>query len=209
MIKSSNGEKTGRILAIILAAGRSERFSSLKQLCKLRGKSLIEIAVGNAIASGTEAVVVLGHKWKTVARHIRSRKLRCSKVVNRQYNQGQFSSLRYALTRYNMKKYSGFLIYPVDYAVVRKKTIRTLISSFFRDKKHMIFSPVHRGRMGHPVLISTAILDEFFSLPPDATARDVIYKDMKRIRKVFVNDMGIYMDVDTPADLMIIRGLKN
>jgi CTP:molybdopterin cytidylyltransferase MocA len=67
--------------------------------------------------------------------------------------------------------------------------------------------PRYRGRRGHPVYVSAALIPEFLALPEDAKASDVIHRHAGLIRYLDVEDAGVISDVDDAESYRrLVRG---
>jgi CTP:molybdopterin cytidylyltransferase MocA len=182
--------KPERIIPIILAAGSSDSLPFPKALAPFGQKSALHIAVQNcAFLPG--AVVVLGSDADRIAPHVpKSVKI----VLNKKWREGQISSLRAALQYIDAD--AAFLIYPVDHALLTRKTVQQLVRSFHScSSSQQILMPRHKDAYGHPVIVSAAVRPEFFSA---STAREVIYRLPQRIRTQNVTTSSIFEDFNTP-----------
>lgn len=61
------------------------------------------------------------------------------------------------------------------------------------------------GRRGHPVGFSASLRDELLALDGDTGARAILERHAALIVKVRSDDPGIFVDIDTPQDLMRLR----
>lgn len=181
--------KRDQIVPIILAAGSSRGLPFPKALAPFGGKAAVDIAVENCRYIG-RPMVVLGSD----AERIRGRVPSAAKtVINRNWPRGQLSSLCCALN--GVPKGAAFLIYPVDLPLLQRGTLQRLVRAFRgRNAPEEIVMPRHRGKYGHPVIVSAAVRNEFFTAK---TARDVIYRLPGRIRIVEVHTGAIYEDFRT------------
>jgi molybdenum cofactor cytidylyltransferase len=71
---------------------------------------------------------------------------------------------------------------------------------------HAIVVPRYGGRRGHPVVFSSALFGEILATPDELGARHVVRQDASRVYELDVDDPGVLVDVDTPADLARLRG---
>lgn len=58
-----------------------------------------------------------------------------------------------------------------------------------------------QGRRGHPVGLSAHLRDELLALDGDMGARDVVARHAGEIMRIESDDPGIFIDIDTRADL--------
>ena len=182
--------KREKIIPIILAAGSSQALPFPKALAPFGRKTALEIAVQNCSFLGGN-LVVLGSD----AEHILPRVPKSAHVViNPRWREGQLSSLQTALQ--NIDPADAFLIYPVDHALLKRKTVEQLVRAFRgRSKSQEIVMPRHKSAYGHPVIVSAAVRSEFFQAP---TAREVIYQVPERICVLNVRTSSIFEDFSTP-----------
>jgi molybdenum cofactor cytidylyltransferase len=96
---------------------------------------------------------------------------------------------------------SGVLIHLVDHPLVTQATMQAICAAH-AAKPQAIIIPTCNGRQGHPTLFPWAILAE---LTPSATLRDIVRKDSARMLRIPVEDEGVFLDMDTPADYEALR----
>jgi len=184
----------GSVAAILLAAGKSRRMGSCKQLLLLGGSTVI-IRCLDALAAGgvDEIVVVVSEEGQDVAEAIRDFPVRF--VINTTEDGDMASSVRAgrdALT----DGASAVIVLPGDYPLVSAETISSLIAEHAVSPASIIV-PCHAGQRGHPLLFARTILDE---LDGDLILRDLVRRDPQRVRLLEVNDPGVLHDMDTPED---------
>ncbi|MCK0713396.1 NTP transferase domain-containing protein [Chromohalobacter sarecensis] len=85
-----------------------------------------------------------------------------------------------------------------DMPAIRSDTLLHL--QRLADTEH-ILRPCYAGRPGHPVLFGRAFWPALTRLDGDTGARRLIRQHPERYREVEVDDPGILLDIDTPADL--------
>ena len=185
------------LVPIILAAGppsssaRRATKDFLKPLARFGKKTALEIAVENC-AGLARPVVVLGYQ----AARVRPAVPRGARVVvNRRWRAGQLASLLAGLRR--VPSGSAFMLYPVDYPLLTRATIRRLVKAFrLRRARQEIVAPVFQGRSGHPVLFAAGVRAE---LKQARTAKEVVYRDRRRLRLAPVGTSAIWLDYRTPS----------
>jgi CTP:molybdopterin cytidylyltransferase MocA len=178
------------IVPIILAAGSSKHLGFPKALAKFGRKSALRLAVHNC-AGLSRAIVVLGSDARRVRPAVPKR---VRVVFNQRWREGQISSIRCALR--HIPASAAFIIYPVDHCLLRKRTVQALVRAFYgRENGKVIVTPEHKGRLGHPIIVASAIRREFFA---EETARDIVYRDPGRNWVIPTRTSTIYEDFDTP-----------
>ena len=176
---------------IILAAGRSSRLGFPKVTARFGERTAVEIAVENC-AGLARPIVVLGHDAvglrKAVPQDARV-------AVNRRWRQGQTTSLLTGLR--HVPRNADFMLYPLDFPLLTPEVVRRLVAAFLRrSKTQAITAPSFRRRAGHPVIFAAKIRRE---LETAKAARDVVYRDLSRIRFASVRTPAIWLDFDTPS----------
>ncbi|MEA1953576.1 MAG: NTP transferase domain-containing protein [Campylobacterota bacterium] len=83
---------------VLLAAGKSSRTSTVKQLYPIKGEYLINVQIGTLHSYGFDVAVVLGHEYEKIRTVIKN----CVTIVhNKNYEEGMFSSVKKAFEALN------------------------------------------------------------------------------------------------------------
>jgi molybdenum cofactor cytidylyltransferase len=183
---------------IVLAAGESRRMGYPKPLLEIGGRSFIEHIVETMLAVVPRLVIVIGAHRERVRATI-PRDARITVVENPDYPRGQLSSLKVGLGALQSDS-SGALVHLGDHPMVRVETFRAIVDSYDRMGKPIVIAR-HGGRRGHPVIFDRALFGELLSAPEEEGARHVVNADASRVSYVDLDDPGINLDLDTPADL--------
>ena len=179
-----------KIVPVLLAAGSSERLGFPRPLAVFGRKNALAIAVENC-AGLARPIMVLGCDAEKIRPAV-PRGVRL--VTNRRWRSGQLSSLLCALR--HVPPGAAILLYPVDQPLLRRQTIQQLVRAFrARNALEAIVVPRHRDATGHPLLVAASVLPEFFQAK---TAREVIYREPRRVRQVSVRTTAILADFATP-----------
>lgn len=190
-----------KVAAILLAAGRSSRMGSCKQLLALGDTTVIGRCLDTLLRGGvSEIVVVVSEGGRKVADAAEARSARV--VVNREADGDMASSIRTGRDALGAE-YSEVIVALCDYPLVDPSTVEILVREH-AEFPGRIITPRHKERRGHPLLISREILDE---LDGGMTLRDVMQHDPARLHDVPVDDPGILIDMDTPEDYARICSL--
>ena len=94
----------------------------------------------------------------------------------------------------------GWLILPGDMPLVQPSSILAVAGAL---QDHVIAYAQHRGRRGHPVGFSAELYSELVTLTGDEGARRVVARYPAHGQEV--DDRGVLVDIDTPADLEAAR----
>ncbi len=187
---SSRMTELEKVVPIILAAGSSKKLGMPKAVAPFGQKTALRMAVENC-SRLERPIVVLGCD----AEHVRGAVPRAAQVVvNERWRRGQLSSLLCAME--SVPQSAAVLIYPVDHPLLQKHTVTQLVREFRKRKASQeIVMPRHKGKYGHPIILSAALRDELYRA---ATAREVVYRIPERIRAFEARTRAIYQDFDTP-----------
>lgn len=183
------------IVALVLAAGRSERVGRPKALLPC-GETTFLRSILNTLSTSRvdEYRVVLGHEAAAIRSASRIGKDVC--VVNESYRDGMLSSVQCGI-RALPRQTAGFLLWPVDHPLVRTETVDLLVREFRRSLAPVVV-PVHGGRRGHPVVFHERSALELLEAPADRGARAVVHAHRTDRVELEVEDAGVTTDINTP-----------
>ena len=210
---------TERVYPILLAAGPPRGLPFPKALAPFEGKTALGIAVEVCrSAAGLGApIVVLGCQARRVKTAMRRLRLVIGRpaivvVTNSRWRNGQITSLVAGMRRLP-RDAAGFLLYPVDYPLVRARLVDRLLRRFYRrGAGQQIVAPAIGPRTGHPILVARALIPEFRACERrGGTAREVIYRKTQpdRMARVAVRDRAIHVDFDSQASYQrCLRALR-
>lgn len=170
---------------------------SPKLILPLGGETVIEKVIGLFRQAGVnEIVVVLGHGAQTVLPHLVNKG--ANWVINDDYRSGMFSSVRKGAASI-AGKCRGFFVLPADMPLVKPDTLKTLMAAFGEEGK-LVFRPCHRGRHGHPPLISSSLIPAILKFKGAGGLRAFFARLESSITDIECKDPGILEDLDTPED---------
>lgn len=190
---------SNRLDGILLAAGESRRMGYPKPLLTIDGKTFIEKIAVTMLAVVPRLVVVLGAHAKRIRPAI-PRDERIVIVENPNYSRGQLSSLKIGLGAVQSDA-AGAIVHLTDHPMVRVESFRAIVESFERNRKPIVIAR-SGGQRGHPVIFDRSIFAELQQAPESEGARHVVNADASRVEYVDLDDPGINLDLDTPADLI-------
>jgi molybdenum cofactor cytidylyltransferase len=96
-------------------------------------------------------------------------------------------------------KANGWIIGLADMPWIRATTISQVMTAMHNG--HALVAPRYQSLRGHPVGFGQEYREVLLNLKGDAGARSVLKQHKSHLHYLDVNDPGILMDVDTPADL--------
>jgi molybdenum cofactor cytidylyltransferase len=192
--------RTLKVAAIVLAAGRSLRMSPRNKLLELvKGKPVIVHVVDAALRSGAEAVIVVtGFEARRLEEAMRGSNVTIAH--NAYYEQGLSATIQTGLEALP-PNIDGALILLGDMPEIESKDLRALIAAFTARDGQGICVPVRHGSRGNPVLWGACYFAEMMALSGDVGAKQLLARHAENVVEVPVSSDGIFVDVDTAADM--------
>jgi CTP:molybdopterin cytidylyltransferase MocA len=183
---------------VVLAAGEATRFGSPKQLAELDGRPLLEHAVEavSAVPAIDRIVVVLGAHADEIRAKVDF--LDTEPIFCEGWREGQAASLRAGLAE--LGEVEAALVTLGDQPRITPQVIALALDHF--DGKRPV-RMIYQGRPGHPVVLPRAMIPRVMELEGDVGARGLL--EQARVREAEAGHLASAADVDTPADLEVLR----
>jgi molybdenum cofactor cytidylyltransferase len=190
-------EVHGRVAAIVLAAGRSTRMGTPKQLLTWGQTTLLgEVVNRLSRCAVTEVVAVTGAAREAVEASLRETPAR--PVFNPDFASSEMArSLQVGLAALPPKT-SAVLVALADQPQIEPEIVNSIIQRW-RETQAQVVAPYHKGQRGHPMLFDSALWPAIAQLPPTANPREML-RVAAHLERVEVNTDSIFLDLDTPAD---------
>lgn len=188
------------IAAIILAAGRSSRFSAnpeeTKLVAPLCGKPLVRHAAEAAFGSRAKPIfVVTGHAASQVEAALAD--LQLTLIANPNHQSGLSSSLKAGIAALP-ETAAGAVILLADMPRVSSSIIDQLIQRFeLAAKPPLAVAPVRCGVRGNPVLIGRGLFASLARIEGDRGARAILDAAGSSVLECAIDDEAIEIDIDT------------
>lgn len=194
---------TMRLAALVAAAGLSSRMRDFKPLLPFADTSMIACIIGKFIAVGAEPVVVVtGHNHNLLTPA--AEKAGAETVLNPCYaDTGMFESLVVGLGHL-AGRCDAVFIQPCDIPLVATGTLGELLR-VFQDGGGMAVRPVHRGRGGHPLLLSAEAMPFLCAYGGEGGLRQALRLLPGRVVDVPVDDEGTLLDANRPEEYQALR----
>lgn len=180
---------------IILAAGKSARLGSAKQLLNYRGKSLLQHSIDAARDSLAKTViVVLGSEMEKIEQELDQSKIQL--VKNPLWESGMASSIHFGIQKLKniLPEADGAIFMVCDQPFVTSTLLNKLIDKHRATGKNIVASK-YADTLGTPTFFHHSFLDELASLKGDTGAKSLINK--YKSQSEFINfDLG-RIDIDT------------
>lgn len=193
-------------VGILMAAGRGRRFDPAGARNKLlqvlpSGDPVVVASARKLLAVMPRVVAVVPPDDGGVAALLAG--LGCEVTVCAEADSGMAASLVHAL-RHSLSDADeapdAWLVALGDMPHVAPSTLAALRDALAAGAP--IVAPVHAGRRGNPVGFGRVHLDALLALQGDQGARRLL--QTCPVTEVAVQDRGIFLDIDTPADLSTV-----
>ena len=183
--------------AILLAAGESTRMGQLKAFLPWRGQTLLEHQISCLLEGGAERVlVVLGHRAGELRPFLESKE-GVAWTLNPGYRQGKTTSIKAGLSALDPEAVEDILLLNVDQPRTARDVARIL--SVHRSRGHAVTVPEYRGKGGHPIVLSAALLPELLEIEEESQGiKAVVRRRLESVNRVPLDNPEILLDLNTP-----------
>lgn len=185
-----------QIDCLLMAAGLSSRMGRWKQMLPFLGRPLIDHAVNNALSFCDRVVLVTGFRGEELKAYFEDDE-RVVCVSNEEYSLGMFSSIQ---TGVRLIESDFFFVTHGDLPLLPRRVFAELWEARGVDACF----PVWQGRRGHPVLLSSRLIESIIQSSGGGAMRHVLSD-----RKVLDLDLGcaeVCFDIDTPQAYQALLG---
>lgn len=185
-----------RCFAVVLAAGRSQRFGASKQLFEVGGVPMVRKAAALARAvCGDFTLLVAGHEWRSV---INAADGQCQFVaINENFVDGIGSSIACA-ARSLAQSADSLLILLADQPLITAEHLSALTCTWSGDQNEIV-ATAFAGAQGPPVLMPRSTFSDLARLSGDSGARKILDSPKYRLTTVCFEPAAV--DIDSPDDL--------
>ena len=178
-------------MAVVLAAGQSQRFGGSKQLVAIEGMAMVHRAV-RAVGDVAPTALVAGHDAERVIQAAGASRA----IVNERYEQGIGTSIAAAVRAFGGSA-DGLLLCLADQPWIPTAHYRALAAAWESVPQRIVASR-YRGTLGVPAVFGRAVFPALAALEGDRGAQRIIAAWPGSLLKVPLTE---YRDVDTPDDL--------
>lgn len=188
----------GKYAIIILAAGRSARLGSPKQLLSYQGKNLLQHTIDIATESNIGPIlVVLGSEIEKIESSLDPSEL--TVVKNPNWESGMASSVVYGINKlyHLIPETEAVILMVCDQPFVNAKLLRQLIRKQKQTGSSIVAS-TYENIKGTPALFHKVHFSELSMLDGDRGAKFLIKQYAESIETIYFAKGGI--DIDTIED---------
>ena len=186
---------TSKIVGVLLAAGRGERFGGHKLLAPWRDGTAVAVAAARHLIDALpDSVAVLRPGDEILASLLAAEGLRI--VVNPNADGGMGTSLAHGVAA---SEADGWVIALADMPAIRPATIQAVAEALAAGTP--LAAPVYRGERGHPIGFARRFQAELAALEGDRGGRDILAQHANELRLIEVDDPGVLVDIDHEDDI--------
>ncbi len=179
------------VTGVIMASGFSRRMKTEKLLLKLGNKTLIERVIDSCIGSKLSEIIVI---YRTDEVKFLIDQFKIKSVLNSNAQEGQSASVKLGIHNASSST-RGIMFIVGDQPYLGSDTIDLLIEEFQYDEKIII--PKYGEKNGNPIIFPRDVFDDFNALEGDVGGREVIKKNLDKVRYVQVENQLAGKDMDT------------
>ncbi len=185
--------ETERIVAILLAAGRSRRMGAFKPLLPFGPRTMIEACLENLHEAGVrKAVVVVGHRAAEVRAKLKDWPV--SFAYNPDPSSAMSASIACGVAM--IREADAVMVALADQPAIPASVVRALLDEWARSRAKLLV-PEWQGRRGHPVLVDFSLREELLRLDEDRGLRALLDRRQEELRSIPVESPYVVRDVDT------------
>lgn len=183
------------ITGIILASGFSRRMKRDKLLMEIDGDILIERVIKACIGSKLDDIIIVyrNEEVKKIGE-----KYNIKTIYNAQANLGQSEGLKLGVRKAIDAKSYMFLV--GDQPFLTSDLINKLIEEY-RESNLPILVPYYNEQRGMPMIISSIFKEELLKITGDKGGRDIVEKNISKVKKVYIGEEKLGIDIDDESDL--------
>ena len=191
------------ISCLLLSAGLSSRFGTPKALAKFGQETVIEYLQKKILSTAvSEIVIVLGADAHAIKPYLLKHE-QIKVVYNKDYNLGQTSSFQTGLRDISPDA-AGFMLWPVDYPLIKTETV-DLLSRYFVKNIPEILIPVFNNKRGHPPVFHNRLKNEFLKLDHSVGVNTVAHTRAKNVVELAVDDEFILKSFNTREEFDALK----
>lgn len=190
-----------KIIAVILAAGTSSRLGFNKLTVTIDGESVVKRSVKPFILEDIKRVmVVTGNNRQDVEKEVDGLGVQC--IHNLRFKEGMSSSVKASIPF--LEDANAAIFHLGDKPLITSHDVLAVIEAYKAGNARIV-APFFQGKMGHPVMIDTALLRNHIGmLHGDSGLREVIEKYREDVVFIEGSDGNLF-DIDTTKAITQLR----
>ena len=193
----TGSEQAVGLTAIVLAAGESSRYGKCKQLVKINGSSLVELAVSklSSLFPHNRISIVVGAASQAVVQAVSA--VPVNIVLNERWQAGLASSLKAGINS-TEPGCQAVMITLCDQPLVTEEHLRQLLGLWIDNPSRIIASD-YADTLGTPAIIPAEYYPQLLALEGDAGAKSILKNNTEQLITLPIPEAEF--DLDVPTDL--------
>lgn len=187
------------IAILVLAAGKSSRMKAIKQLIKIKNKTLLDITLEKTkTLKNTTVFCVLGSNSNQIEKEISTKKIKI--IHNNNYNDGLSSSIISGINHFNKNKlcFDGVFILLADQPAIKSSYYEEMIE-LFQNNSSSIIASNYSHNFGVPAIIPSLFFKNLLKIKGDKGAKDFLNIHKNII--ITPKSRADLIDLDTKEDV--------
>lgn len=185
------------ITGIILASGFSRRMKKDKLLLKIDGMPLVERVIKACTRSNLDQIILIYRREEVC--NI-GKRYNIKTVYNENAHLGQSEGMKLGILA--GENSDAYMFFVGDQPFITSDLINSLIDEY-KESKSELLVPFYKGKRGMPAIISSIYKDELLEITGDKGARDLVNKYIHKVKKIYIENERLGMDIDTPEDILL------
>jgi molybdenum cofactor cytidylyltransferase len=190
------------IVAIVPAAGKSERMGQPKLLLPLGSRRIIEHVLDELARAPIDRTFVVLAPGATPLAAIVEQYPRVTSMLLENQTSDMRSSVLAGLARVEADcppQPHAFLVVLADQPTISAGVVRTIVERFQRNRPPIVV-PTYRGKHGHPVLFAWSMVESIRKIPSDRGINWLVEQMRSELVLCPIDDASVLVDIDTPQD---------
>ena len=192
------------IAAVIMASGKSQRFSNENKLLKkIKGKALYQITVENVLKADIFSCILLVSGFDEILSGV-EKYWNVYPVYNGEGDSGISMSIKKGVEAADSFKTDGYMFIPCDQVLLSPETLKELTVKFLGNSSS-ITVPVCRGKQVSPCIFPFRFRERLLELSGDKGGKEIIIENSSSVSEAAVSRDQDFFDIDTPDDFYVVK----
>ncbi len=194
-----------KIAVVILAAGKSTRMGSIKQLEEINGKPLLEIVLEKVKNLKKNSFCVLGANANLIKKNIDFDSIKI--IENQNFEKGLSTSITTSIQYFNKKSltFDGVLFLLADQPAVEVSYLKAMIATFNAENSKIVASN-YNDVPGIPAIFPNSFFNSLLYITGDKGAKEILIKSKKSV--ILESQQTNLIDLDTKEDITTYQKQK-
>jgi molybdenum cofactor cytidylyltransferase len=184
-----------QVALAILAAGKSGRYGSPKQITLIKNQTMLQRTIDFCIPLGIPIFLILGANIKKIESKIDSTAITI--IENKNWEEGVASSIRTAVEKIP-SNFSRILFLASDQVNVNSHSLIKLLEKS-KEFPTKIICASYKDTVGIPAIFPKELYNDLLALKGDKGGKSILIREDKESIKVSMEEANV--DIDTVNDL--------